>query len=81
MALDDLNDHPFAIHAAAEAAGLDDTAWERWTARAEKILGHSLDGNQELDGYSLDFAFDAFKAGTSAEDYAASIAGLAAARP
>lgn len=44
--------------------------FERWAARAEAILGHDLDGDQETDGFSLDFAFVAFKAGMTAKEYA-----------
>lgn len=34
--------------------------WEKWVKRCEYLLGHSLDGCQEEDGYSLDWANDAF---------------------
>lgn len=46
---------------------------ERWLSRVERILGHSLDGNQERDGYSFDFALEAYHAGQTAEAYAASV--------
>lgn len=43
--------------------------WERWVQRVEKLLGHSLDGNQQRDGYSLDYANDAFEDGLKPADY------------
>jgi hypothetical protein len=46
-------------------------AWFRWVKKVEKLLGHSLDGDQEKDGYSLDYAHDAFMDGLTAEQYAA----------
>lgn len=73
MAYDDLSDHPFAVHMATEAAGLEETDWERWAAKAKKIAGHSLDGSQDEDGYSLDSAHDAYEAGDTPEEYVASI--------
>jgi hypothetical protein len=48
-------------------------AWLVWVKKVEAILGHSLDGDQERDGYSLDFANDAFHDGCSAEAYAAEV--------
>lgn len=48
-----------------------DGPFEKWAARVEKLLGHDLDGDQEEDGYSLDFASDAFDKGLSPEKYAA----------
>jgi len=48
--------------------------WDLWVARAEKLLGHSLDGNQKQDGYSLDYAYVAFCSAVTAEQYVSSIA-------
>lgn len=55
-------------------------AWERWAEKVERLaasvlaLDHrgkpSLDGNQEVDGYSLDYAVEMWAGGKSAEDYA-----------
>lgn len=47
--------------------------FEIWAAKVEKIIGHDLDGDQQTDGYSLDFALDRFDAGMSPEQYAAMI--------
>lgn len=37
------------------------------------MLGHDLDGDQEKDSYSLDFAHDAFMDGLTAERHAAEV--------
>ena len=58
-----------------------DGAWERWAIKAEKIAGHSLDGDNSdaakaagtADGYSLDNAFEAWKSGLSPAVYIKSI--------
>lgn len=39
--------------------------WLNWTARVESLLGHDLDGDQSLDGYSLDAAYELWTAGYS----------------
>ncbi len=49
--------------AASESAALEPTECERWLTRVEKLVGHSLDGDQKKDGYSLDNCVDMFKAG------------------
>lgn len=56
-----------------ERAGLRKGKWEFWCEAVEKIVGHDLDGDQESDGYSLDFAGDAFDAGMTPAQYAATI--------
>lgn len=48
-------------------------AWLRWTEAVERLLGHSLDGDQQRDGYSLDYAYDAFDAGDTPAQYFADI--------
>lgn len=48
-------------------------AWLRWVAAAEKTLGHDLDGDQSVDGYSLDCAYDAFAAGLSIAEFVAEV--------
>lgn len=47
--------------------------WLAWVNMVEKLVGHSLDGDQRIDGYSLDFAFDEFERGTSAHAYATNV--------
>jgi len=44
--------------------------WLKWCSIAEKRLSHSLDGDQEINGYSLDDANDRFNEGMSAGSYA-----------
>jgi hypothetical protein len=63
----------FMEFAAYEREALKLSAWEKWCAKVEKIIGHDLDGNQESDGYSLDFALEEFERGLSPQQYAASI--------
>lgn len=41
----------------AESAACEPTRWERWARAVESRLGHSLDGDQAADGYSLDWAY------------------------
>lgn len=74
MPYNDLNDHPFAVFIAGESyESPTEKAWLAWCRKVEKLLGHSLDGNQERDGYSLDFAYGAWEAGETAKAYAAEI--------
>lgn len=47
--------------------------WDRWIAKAQKLAGHDLDGDQETDGYSLDNAVDCFRAGMTVEQYVATL--------
>jgi hypothetical protein len=51
------------------------TAFEPWIAHVETLLGHSADGDQDTDGYSLDHFSDDFAAGlTSAQAVAQNLA-------
>jgi hypothetical protein len=59
--------------AASESAACEPTAFERWARRAESLLGHSLDGDQQKDGYSLDGAMEAWGLGQSVADFVASL--------
>lgn len=47
--------------------------WLKWVNKVEKLLGHSLDGNQDEEGYSLDFAYDEHMNGLSPEQYVAEV--------
>lgn len=60
-----MNDH--ADRYAAETAALVPTAWERWIDRVEELLGHTVDGDVNLDGFSVDTFADMFAAGLSAK--------------
>ncbi|SJK83763.1 hypothetical protein [Halomonas elongata] len=47
--------------------------FERWAVNAERILGHDLDGTEWIDGYSIDGARDAWRAGATPAEYAAQV--------
>lgn len=65
-----LDDHPMAVFAAGESyESPGDRAWAKWVKKAERLLGHDLDGNQDTEGYSLDSAYAAFEAGEAAKTY------------
>ena len=72
MHIDDLNqEHPFAAFMAGESyESPSERQWLRWVKRVERLIGCDLDGNQASDGFSLDFAYDAWAAGDTAEAYA-----------
>lgn len=53
-----------------ESQGIAETDWERWATSVEVELGHSLDGDQDEDGYCMDLAYDAFTAGTTVAQHA-----------
>ena len=61
--------------ASAESAALAPSSWERWVKAVEAKLGFDLDGdnsaeaiaNGTADGYSLDGAYDAWRAGDSVQ--------------
>ncbi len=72
--MDDLREHPFASFMAGESfVSTSEQAWLAWINRAEKLAGCSIDGDQDKDGYSLDFAYGAFESGESAAEYAAEV--------
>lgn len=82
MTYDDLNDHPFAVHMAGEAyESPAEKAWLAWCARVERLLGHSLDGDQARDGYSLDYASDEFSNGLTPAQYVAEVRERQAPKP
>lgn len=47
--------------------------WLEFANNCESILGHSLDGDLSVDGYSLDRAYSHFLLGSSPRDYAKDI--------
>lgn len=78
----DLRDHPFSPENIARECGASDThedrVFDRYVTDVEKLLGHTVDGNDvdywtgghpEGDGYSLDECSDMFDRGMSAKDY------------
>lgn len=50
--------------------------FEAWVKSVEALIGHSLDGDQDRDGYSIDFAHDAFADGLTPSEYAQDISGF-----
>lgn len=47
--------------------------WLSWINKAESMTGHSLDGDQNMDGYSMDEAYDAWQDGKTPVEYVESI--------
>lgn len=66
--MDFIEFHRYEIDAATKSS-----PFEKWAIKVEAILGHDLDGDQDTDGYSIDFAFDAFNNGLTPKAYAASV--------
>lgn len=56
-----MNDEHAALWA-TESAACEPTEWERWVDELETQMGHSADGDQESDGYSLDGFYSQWKA-------------------
>lgn len=48
-----------------EKKSLQETDWERDAADIEKLMGCSIDGNHDVDGYSVDAAYLLWKCGHS----------------
>lgn len=57
---------------AAESAACDPTPWDRWVDELEAQLGHSADGDENTDGYSMDGFYAQWKSGMTATAAAAS---------
>ncbi len=70
--LSEINPH-LGLWASENHVSASDREWARFVRRAEKLLGHSIDGNQATDGYCLDFAHDYFANMDSVEDYVADV--------
>lgn len=67
--------------AQAESAALNPDQWEIWAKKVERAAGIAdLNGDQDADGYSLDFAYKAFKAGVSCRDHASKVRAAVALR-
>lgn len=80
----DLSDHPFSPENIAYESGAyvapDEREWLAFAAEVEHLLGHDLDGNDPVafdasltggDGYSIDEAYEVWRDGKSASEYAA----------
>lgn len=48
-------------------------SWLKWIKEAESKIGYSLDGDQTTDGYSYDFAYDAWESGKTVDEYLTSL--------
>lgn len=51
--------------AKSESDALIPSDWEKWCGHLETIMGHSIDGDSEEDGYSMGEAYEMWKAGHS----------------
>lgn len=68
--LEDLSDYPFSAERELGVETPGERRWLLWLSQVEALLGvDSLDGDQENNGYSLDFASDAFDRGETPEEY------------
>ncbi|MDW9772582.1 hypothetical protein GOA89_11400 [Sinorhizobium meliloti] len=79
--MENLSEHPFSPESIARESGEPDSserAWLKWCATVERMLGHDLDGNQAEDGYSLDYAYEAFLKGHKPPSYVAGVQKLKA---
>ncbi|MCK0441078.1 hypothetical protein MUG78_16890 [Gordonia alkaliphila] len=75
------NDHLAGWAAESQACELDDFA--RWIDRVEQLLGVDVDGDEAIDGFSLDGFDDMWEAGRTPEQAVAAVGGrrVAAAVP
>ncbi|GAB4987850.1 hypothetical protein MAHJHV61_33170 [Mycobacterium avium subsp. hominissuis] len=58
---------------AYESASCEPTPWESWIDAVESALGHDPDGDQAVDGYSLDGFYDMWKKGLTPSEAASSV--------
>ncbi|WP_155957781.1 hypothetical protein [Fodinicurvata sediminis] len=63
------NDIHMAL-ALMESADAGISAATAWLDEVEFLLGHSLDGDERQDGYSLDYGLDLYRAGLTAHEAA-----------
>ena len=66
---DDTQEICATVLQAAEQASITEIQWLHWIDEVEALLGHSADGDESLDGYSLDGAYDAYRAGFTPVEY------------
>lgn len=51
--------------AAFERESIEPTKWEGWISSVERLLGHSADGDQHIDHYSLDAFYQLYLEGST----------------
>lgn len=64
-----MNDHHLATAISESEQASFVCPFETWASKAEALLGHSLDGTQWIDGYSLDDARVCFESEFSVPEY------------
>lgn len=69
----DVNPH-LALAASESFESTSDRAWDMFVRHVEKLIGHDLDGDQDRNGYSIDFAHDCFCDGMTAAECALEVA-------
>lgn len=57
------------VWAAEQHESADASDWYAWIAEAQRLAGHDLDGDEATDGYSLDYAHEAWSSGKTVRDY------------
>ena len=60
-------DSHLATWQAETAVPASERAWLAWIGRVEALLGHSADGDQRTDGYSMDGFYELWQRGRSPE--------------
>jgi hypothetical protein len=75
MSTEDIYEGSFAEFVAGESyVSPSEKRWLKWVRPVERLAGlKTLDGDQEADGYSLDYAHDAFMDGLTVAEYVAEI--------
>jgi hypothetical protein len=64
----EINPH-LALLASESYVSPDEVRWYAFVRAAEAKLKHGLDGNQQADGFSLDYAHDFFADGATVAEY------------
>ena len=70
---DEINPHR-ALWQSETHVSTEERRWERFCRQLEAKLGHGLDGDQTVDGYSLDYLFGLFEHGYTVAEAATEVA-------
>lgn len=73
----DQSEYERRAHAYEMGGDVSDAEWDRWSQEVEQellkngatTLPYGLDGDEATDGFSMDYAYDAFERGDSPEQY------------